>query len=95
MKYDKMLLLYTTLMRIEKSIYILITEKRVKMAYYRKSQADYNNKCNRIYLKYTEKESIEYNRINAYCKENGFAISTYIKELIKKDMNSKNVPYNE
>lgn len=63
------------------------------MAYYKKSQSDYNNKCNRIYLKYTEKETSEYNRINAYCKENGYAVSTYIKELVKQDMDNKGVPY--
>lgn len=63
------------------------------MAYSAKSQKTYNNKCNRIYLKYTEKETNEYNRINAYCKENNLAISTYIKELIKQDMDIKNVPY--
>lgn len=63
------------------------------MAYYKESQKTYNNKCNRIALKYTEKETNEYNRINAYCKENKLAVSTYIKELIKQDMDSKNVPY--
>lgn len=63
------------------------------MAYSAKSQKTYNDKCNRIYLKYTEKEIAEYNRIVNYCKINRYAVSTYIKDMIKADMDSKNVPY--
>lgn len=61
------------------------------MAYSAKSQKTYNDKCNRIYLKYTEKETEDYERINNYCKKNGYAISTYIKTLIKKDLDSKGI----
>lgn len=59
------------------------------MAYSAKSQKTYNDKCNRIYLKYTEKEAEDYKRINKYCIKNGYAISTYIKALIKQDLDSK------
>ena len=61
------------------------------MAYSAKSQKAYNDKCNRIYLKYTEKETEDYERINKYCKKNGYAISTYIKNLIKQDLDSKEI----
>ena len=44
-------------------------------------------------VKYTEKELAEYNRIVNYCKINGYAVSTYIKDMIKADMDKKNVPY--
>ena len=63
------------------------------MAYSPKSQKKYNDKCNRIYLKYSEKEMQDYDRIVDYCNSNNYAISTYIKGLIKRDLDNKGVPY--
>lgn len=63
------------------------------MAYSAKSQKDYNNKCNRITLKYTEKESQEYDRLMYYIEMNRLQKSVYIKELIKADLDGKGIEY--
>ena len=55
------------------------------MAYSAKSQKDYNDKCNRITLKYTEKETSEFKRLMDYVSKNGLIKTTYIKDLIKKE----------
>ncbi len=59
------------------------------MAYSAKSQKDYNDKCNRITLKYTEKETSEFKRLMDYVSKNGLIKTTYIKDLIKKDLDEK------
>ena len=63
------------------------------MAYSPKSQKDYNDKCKRVTLKYTEKETSEYERLVKYCNDNNFKITVYIKSLIKADLDSKGVSY--
>lgn len=63
------------------------------MAYSAKSQKDYNDKCNRIVLKYTEKERNEYIRLMAYINNIGLQKSVYIKQLIKDDLDAKGIPY--
>ena len=63
------------------------------MAYSPKSQKDYNDKCKRVTLKYTEKESQEYDRLMYYIEMNRLQKSVYIKELIKADLDSKCIPY--
>lgn len=59
------------------------------MAYHAESQKRYNDKCNIVRLKYTEKETEEYNKLVHYIEENNLKISVYIKELIKKDLDNK------
>ncbi len=61
------------------------------MAYSAKSQKDYNDKCNRITLKYTEKETNEFKRLMDYVSKNGLIKTTYIKDLIKKDLDEKGI----
>ena len=63
------------------------------MAYSTKSQKTYNQKCNRINLKYTEKELLEYNRLKEYCKKMELPVNTYIKDLIKRDLDRKGIGY--
>lgn len=63
------------------------------MAYSPKSQKTYNQKCNRINLKYTEKELLEYNRLKEYCKKMELPVNTYIKDLIKRDLDRKGIGY--
>lgn len=65
------------------------------MAYSAKSQKDYNDKCNRITLKYTEKETSEFKRLMNYVSKNGIVKTTYIKELIKKDLDEKGININD
>ena len=70
--------------------YIRLYKKDVKnMAYHAESQKRYNDKCNIVRLKYTEKETEEYNKLVHYIEENNLKISVYIKELIKKDLDNK------
>ena len=65
------------------------------MAYSPKSQKNYNDKCKRVTLKYTEKETSEYERLVKYCNDNNFKITVYIKSLIKTDLDSKDIPYEQ
>ena len=59
------------------------------MSYNKESQKAYNEKCTVVRLKYTEKEMEEYNRLIAYIEQTNQLKSVYIKELIKKDLESK------
>ena len=63
------------------------------MAYHAKSQKSYNEKCNRITLKYTEKELHEYLRLMEYINSIDVQKTVYIKSLIKSDLDSKGIPY--
>lgn len=63
------------------------------MAYSAKSQRDYNNKCNVVRLKYTEKETKEYNRLIQYIENTDQTKTSYIKALIKADLDSKGIKY--
>lgn len=65
------------------------------MAYSAKSQKNYNDKCNRITLKYTEKELQEYDRLMYYIEMNRLQKSVYIKGLIKRDLDSKGIAYTD
>ena len=61
------------------------------MSYNKESQKAYNEKCKVVRLKYTEKEMEEYNRLIAYIEQTNQLKSVYIKELIKKDLESKGI----
>lgn len=63
------------------------------MAYSAKSQKDYNDKCIVVKLKYTPEEINECMRMKQYTKDNNVPMSVYIKQLIKNDLDSKQVPY--
>lgn len=63
------------------------------MAYHAKSQKTYNDKCNRIGIKYTPKEINEYNRLVEYCDNNNLSYQGYIKQLVKADLDNKGIPY--
>ena len=65
------------------------------MAYNKKADANYRKKCNQIALKYTPNESKEYNRLRLYCNDNGLSVQGYIKELVKRDLDSKGIEYAE
>lgn len=61
------------------------------MAYSKVGNDNYRKKCKTIGLKYTPNEMEEYNRFINYCKENGFTYQSYIKNLIKKDLDEKGI----
>ena len=63
------------------------------MAYNAKADKNYNEKCNKVQFKYTEKENKEYLRLQTYLKDNNIQITRYLKQLIKRDLDAKNIPY--
>lgn len=63
------------------------------MAYNAKADKNYNEKCNKVQFKYTEKETNEYIRLQTYLKDNNIQITRYLKQLIKSDLDAKNIPY--
>lgn len=67
----------------------LYKERSDYMAYHAESQKRYNDKCNIVKLKYTEKEKEDYTRLIKHIENNNLKISTYIKELIKNDLDIK------
>lgn len=62
-----------------------------------KSQIEYEKKrmkqCATYTAKYTPKERQESNRIDKYLQDIGISANKYIKELIKRDLDAKNIPY--
>ena len=62
-----------------------------------KSQIEYEKKrmkqCASYTVKYTPKEKSESNRIDAYLKSTGISANAYIKMLIQRDLDNKNIPY--
>ncbi len=65
------------------------------MAYNAKAQLKYNQKCNSIGVKFTLNEEKEYNRLKRYVEENDMSVNSYVKKLIKNDLDSKGIPYND
>ncbi len=63
------------------------------MAYSAKSQKKYNDKCYRFSIKFLPSESEETDRFKSYLANTGQSANGYIKELIKKDLDSKGIPY--
>lgn len=61
------------------------------MAYSPKSQKTYNSKCHYFSVKYTPIESDQADRLKAYLKETGQSANAYIKDLIKRDLDIKDV----
>lgn len=59
------------------------------MAYSAKSQATYNKKCVRIAIKYTLNEQKDSDNLKAYLKQTGQSANSYIKALIKTDLDAK------
>lgn len=59
------------------------------MAYSAKSQATYNKKCVRIAIKYTLNEQKDSDNLKAYLEQTGQSANSYIKALIKADLDAK------
>lgn len=53
----------------------------------------YNQKSKFINIKFTPNNINEYDRICQYCNDNNLSLQGYIKNLIKIDLDSKNIPY--
>lgn len=65
------------------------------MAYNAKSQKKYNDKCYRFSIKFVPSEIEEIERFKFYLANTGQTANSYIKKLIKKDLDSKDIPYNK
>lgn len=63
------------------------------MAYNKEAQKKYNGKSNYIQLKYTPNQMAEYDRIKQYCIDNNLTLQGYVKGLIQRDLDSKQVAY--
>lgn len=59
------------------------------MAYSAKSQATYNKKCIRYAIKFVPTEQKESDRLKAYLEQTRQSANSYIKGLIKADLDSK------
>ena len=65
------------------------------MAYNKKADENYRKKIDRMAIKYSIAEQPESERLRTYLAQTGQSANNYIKGLIKADLDSKNVPYNE
>ena len=63
------------------------------MAYSKNSQATYKKKLKQFKVQYNLQDNIEGLRVQEYLDNNGLSANQYLKELIRQDMDSKNIPY--
>ena len=86
-----MVLLCTTLFVEKRNVHI---EKGVEMmAYNKKNQSDYNKKCEQFKVQYRLCDIDEGKRLKAYLAQSGISANSYIKGLIKHDLNEKGIAY--
>lgn len=65
------------------------------MAYSKKSQADYKKKLKQFKVQYNLQDNTEGLRLQKYLDDTKQSANSYLKELIKKDMDEKEIPYND
>lgn len=65
------------------------------MAYNKKADENYRKKIDRMAIKYSIAELAESERLRSYLAQTGQSANSYIKGLVKRDLDSKNVPYQE
>ena len=65
------------------------------MAYNKKADENYRKKIDRMAIKYGISELKESERLRRYLEQSGQSANSYIKGLIKADLDSKGVPYDE
>lgn len=63
--------------------------EKIKMAYYKKSQAEYKKKLKQFKVQYSLQDAEEGERIKAYLEKTGQSANAYIKALIKRDLDQK------
>lgn len=61
------------------------------MAYSKKSQADYKKKLKQFKVQYNLQDNVEGLRLQKYLDNTGQSANSYLKELIKADLDSKGV----
>lgn len=73
-------------------LYILKKERMVYiMAYSKKSQADYKKKLKQFKVQYNLQDNIDGLRLQKYLDDTKQSANSYLKELIKKDLDEKGV----
>ena len=63
------------------------------MAYNKKADENYRKKIDRMAIKYGISELKESERLRMYLNHTGQSANSYIKGLIKRDLDSKCIPY--
>ncbi len=63
------------------------------MTYDKDSQSNYNKKRKQYKAQYSLCDRDEVARIDKYLNDNGLTAGTYIKSLIKADLDAKGIPY--
>ena len=63
------------------------------MAYNKKNQSDYNKKCEQFKVQYRLCDIDEGKRLRAYLAKSGQSANSYIKGLIKNDLDGKGIAY--
>lgn len=61
------------------------------MAYSKKSQADYKKKLKQFKVQYNLQDNTEGLRLQRYLEATGQSANSYLKELIKKDLDEKGI----
>lgn len=85
--YDEILL--------KKELEIMTEKKRIRTESDRKNDKKYNEKRIPISIGYTPVDIAEGKRLKAYLAQTDQSANSYIKGLIKADLDSKGVPYDE
>ena len=63
------------------------------MAYNKKADENYRKKIDRMAIKYSIAEQNESERLRMYLAQTGMSANSYIKGLIKRDLDSKGIAY--
>ena len=67
--------------------------KRIRTDASRKADKKYNEKSIGFAISYRPTDIQDGKRLKAYLADTGKSANAYIKELIKKDMDNKGIPY--
>lgn len=65
------------------------------MAYNYKNQSEYKKKLKQFKVQYNLQDNIDGLRLQQYLENNNMSANSYIKNLIKTDLDAKNIPYPE
>lgn len=63
------------------------------MAYNKKADENYRKKTKAFAIKYFATDISEGKRLQAYLDSTGVSANSYLKELVKRDLDNKQVPY--
>ena len=66
-------------------------EKVENMAYNKKAQENYRKKSIQFAISYRPTDIAEGQRLKKYLEESGQSANSYLKSLVKKDMDSKGI----